>query len=464
MNFLRMTVCAFVVAVACGSAAGEDLDVFALQAKIAAQEARLNDLQAKMLRGVDQGEGVVADGLTSLRKNATVTIGGTVNTRYYYRKGTVKSRFDDEAIDMGAVRKTNDARYGELAMSDVKLEGQIEVNDYFDAYFKFDLQSDDGPSHMAEQAWVRWKNICNSGFGILVGRDSLKYGMGPPVGELDSWSATDDTNGHDGMFNDRSDEFDAFMVGNGRSIIPIHTGWDHSRVTQITPYWENGDGTFKAEISFFQDMDYDDGDWSSSTMVRQGKYRRVRNDGLGSISGRITWQPFEGLTLVASAINQYNRYAKSALPALGEDDWVYGVWGRDRGAKNNTAASLGFEYIPCFLNNKATLWGYYQHGWNEGWLDDVDSDLVNAGVKFDFTDQFYGFVQGDYLYVKDGKAMTFHKAKGWAGYVGLGYSFPYGVDVEVGYRHERIDYKDRTGDKHTKYRGDVVYAHLGFNF
>ena len=492
MRVMRLALCAAAFAIVVGVAVSEDMDIRALQAKLAAQEARLNDLQAKM-GAADCDEGVVADGITTLRKNATITLGGTVNTRYFYRSGKIKSTvvrpgyYQDlgggnyQWVNTGSAPGTMDtvarAKGGDLFMADAKLEGKIDVNEYFDAYFKFDLQSSSPKEHSdnAEQFWVRWKNVCNSGFGILVGRDDLKYGMGPSVGVLDSWSAGSDTNGYGGMFESfiggglLEHPYPGVpgpvginaMIHESGTPIPVHTGWDNSRVNQITPYWENSDGSFKAELSFFQDIDQDANDWMQTNAGGVAKYRMFRNDGIGSMSGRITWQPFEGLTLVASAINQYNKYATSTV-SRGD-----GVWGR-AGNKNNFAASLGFEWTPTFLCDKLTLWGYYQHGWNESWVDNLNTDLVNAGVMYKFTDQFYAFAQGDYLYAKDADVAditgNIHKAKGWAGYVGMGYELPYGANFEVGYRHEKVDYKNRAGEKHTKYKGDTIYAHLGFNF
>ncbi len=73
MRFLRLAACAAAFAVVGGMAVAEDMDIRALQAKLAAQEARLNDLQAKMGSG---GAAATPANITSIRKNAKVTIGG----------------------------------------------------------------------------------------------------------------------------------------------------------------------------------------------------------------------------------------------------------------------------------------------------------------------------------------------------------------------------------------------------
>lgn len=67
---------------------GESIDIQAIQAKLAAQEARLNDMEAK-----NEKPATAPEGVTSLRKNATVTIGGEVTASYDHVRGKVESRY-----------------------------------------------------------------------------------------------------------------------------------------------------------------------------------------------------------------------------------------------------------------------------------------------------------------------------------------------------------------------------------
>ncbi|MDR1613567.1 MAG: hypothetical protein LBT97_12415, partial [Planctomycetota bacterium] len=71
-----------------------------------------------------------------------------------------------------------------------------------------------------------------------------------------------------------------------------------------------------------------------------------------------------------------------------------------------------------------------------------------------------------------------NKAVAWSSYIGVKYTLPYGVNAEIGWKHEEIKWKDgayysRPNDgealvknkiKSTKVRGDTIYAHLGFDF
>jgi hypothetical protein len=132
-------------------------------------------------------------------------------------------------------------------------------------------------------------------------------------------------------------------------------------------------------------------------------------------------------------------------------------------ADNNTAVNFAFQYRPCFFD-RINFWGQYTHGWNEGWIKDQNSDVVSGGFGLKLTDQLTYFAQGDWMRVNNDQGNLWHKANGWGVYTGLTYVLPYGVNLEAGYRHEVIDYKDRAGFKHTKTKADTVYAHLGFSF
>ncbi len=528
MKLMRLAMCVAAFALVGKIALSEDMDVRALQAKLAAQEARLNDLQAKMYGAACGDEKKVADGLTSLRKNAVVTIGGNVNTRYFYRSGKVESaldvrstRLNGQEIGYGQdnrratrMREVGNMKYGDLRVTDAKVEVKIDVNDYFDAYVKMDLQDGDfARAGVAQNYWVRWKNVCNSGFGLLIGRDALKFGGVTPYGIIGSWTKNNDgyndvinmnamgeTLGprvlNDGQnmqgraFGARGPDGlgEGMFVGNGN--MPTRTIWDFSRTTQINPYWESQGGAFKAELSLLQSIDTRQNvaqlvNTDGTGSVNPVQEWRTVNYGLGSGTLRLTWKPIEGLKLVASAMNLYAKNwngrwgARQGLANSGKpfkyDETQGGVvanavnthWVDGAGAiqtnDSNTAINLAFEYRPCFFD-RVNIWGSWTHGWNEGWIKDMDSDTISYGFGFDVTDQLIFFAQGDWMRVKNQQGNLWHKASGWAAYAGLTYTLPYGVNLEAGYRHEVINYKDRNGFKHTKGTADTVYAHLGFNF
>jgi hypothetical protein len=430
-----------------GTVLSGDLDIQALQAKLAAQEARLNDLQAK----IGGGSGGSAANVTSIRKNAKVTIGGTVNTRYFFHTGKI------ETITGGVATKTRDFKLGDFKVSDANINFKIDVNDYFDAFVRINLMdgargvsasSTDGRVGIsnAQFAWIRWKNLCNTGFGVVVGRDWFIFGAGNQSGLIGSGYV----GANDYLIGKLAGPFADFPV----NASSYRTGYDFNRTTQITPYWESQDGKIKAEVSFFQNIETPGGGSldTGNTLLNE---RRSFNYGLGTMSARLTVKPIEGLRLVGSVVNRY----------ANNDDFVgapstYYNYPVDvtTDTRNSTAVNFGFDYTPaCF--NRLTVFSQWTHDWNAGWYDDVRADAIDFGFGFKLNEQLKLIAKGEYLNVRgeDGKVY------GWAAYPAIQYTLPYGVKFELGYRYERLTLKE-DGVKTGKGTMSTVYGHLGFDF
>jgi hypothetical protein len=214
-----------------GTVLSGDLDIQALQAKLAAQEARLNDLQAK----IGGGSGGSAANVTSIRKNAKVTIGGQVNTRYFFHSGSVKNAAGEKTVELKAA---------DLKVSDAKINFSIAVNDYFDAFVRINLQDGGqrGNISTAQYAWIRWKNLCNSGFGVLVGRADLAFGSGDQAGMVSEGFVK-----HNDFLFGTSQLMNEFSGG----WIANRIVWDQSRTTQITPSGKAQTASSKRKFHFF---------------------------------------------------------------------------------------------------------------------------------------------------------------------------------------------------------------------
>lgn len=495
MKLMRLAVCAAVFALMGGIVLGED--VAALQAKLAAQEARLNDLQAKM-NNVGVASCAAPEAITSLRKNATVTVGGYFNTRYYYKNSELQSKIalgaaptlngvTDQAttgvpgaLVAGAPMRTiSTMSYGDMKLGDTALEFQIDVNEYFDAYIELNFNdSDRGATGPAKNYWMRWKNLCNTGFGVLVGRDNLRFGGIQSYGFFDSFgNGTGDSAGDafGGWGDTRWDTAGGSlfantggMIGFGSNIVPTHTIWNDARTIQVTPYWESQDGKILAELSWFQAIENAHGVGTQNDA--RGRRNRSINYGFGSFSGRLTWKPIEGLTVMASAMNQHADQ-KSIDELWGWNGKInkynsQSAWNTADGfdvSENNFAANLGFEYRPCFFN-RLNVFASWTHGWNEGWIKDQDSDSINYGLGIDINESLTWYATGDYLKVTSDHNVDFNKATGWAYETGLKYTLPYGVDFTAAWRHDNIKFKSRGGDTHTKYKSDMFVVHAGFSF
>ena len=451
MKLLRLVMCAAAFAIVEKMAFAEDIDIRAVQAKLAESESRLAGLQDRVKpKTANANIAGAPDAILSINKNAVVSVGGTVNTRYYYHNIRLDGEYDGDGRQVPFGRRHN-YRMGDLLVSDAKLRVTVDVNEHFDAYLQVDLQSSDNVgSDNAEIYWVRWKNICNSGFGLKVGRDALVFGQ-EGYGVLANW-----TNGiGDGIGRALS------WIDNG--WIPLHNGWDIDRVTQITPYWEGLDGRLRVEVMFAQKVNNSLGSFGlnrTSNLYRIGPDEpdpddpdsivdttspviwKSKNWGIGTMSARINYMPVEGLNLQASIINYHDQ--KPIVDIIN---------------KNNTALSLGFNWTPRFMP-KMTLWGQWIHGWNVNYGDARQSNAINAGLAFAFNEQFNIFAQGDYLNSKDNSL----RDSGWASYIGAQYALGYGVSLEAGWRHEAIKFFAMDSNTRRKALGDTLYAHVGFDF
>lgn len=454
----------------------------ALRAQVAEQAERLCDLNAKLVTaGNDAGR--PAQAVTSIRKNARIAIGGTLAPRYT----AVAARFDSSLTrevengkpvygrrDDNRMVGAEDYRHGDLRIREAKLEIAIDVTPHLDAFVKLDLQDTNVPrsdvSGIAQNYWLRWKNIGNSGFGVLVGRDRLKYGDKQPIGLWAGWNKG--MNDITGIFYTAQSEMRNYdgTKGNGMfandNLIPTHTTYDWLRTTQINPYWESGDGALRLDLSLFQALDRFSGMTKAKAFdgEREGTsvrdYRSI-NHGFGSAALRAQWRAAEGLKLTAGAMNLYAQNRRGYLWGP-EGRWSGGDYGVDA-ANHNFSVNLAFQYRPPFLR-RINLWGQWTHGWNEAWVRDMSSDTANFGVSFDLTPKLTAFAQGDYLRVANRQSALWNRARGWAFYTGAVLALRHGVAIEGGWRHERVDYRDGSGLLHSRLVGDIFYSQLTFGF
>ncbi|MCC8190435.1 MAG: hypothetical protein LIP77_07345 [Planctomycetes bacterium] len=459
MRFIIAACCAMALA---GTSWAVDYDLQQMQARLAEQEAAMGDLHAKLTGtyGATSGE---PEGIISLRKNAVVTVGGQLITKYQATSAKAHSVYDAaDDFERSEYRRRANSKTGSLEISDAYVNILVEVGDNFEAYLEMDLHNgvhDD--YYNAEVYYLRWKNICESGFGLKVGRDALVFGE-EGVGELGSYAA-----GYGDALGELDEDFLSFggfsLPGGGPSFggaIPLHNGWDVSGVTQVTPYWEGFDGKLLAEVSFMQNV-YEDtpyvnlgGSGSKYTRERRSGYTkyRSRNYGLGTLSARVAWEPIEDLKFTASFAN----YRSNNGPE--EDvDAAYR-------ARNNTVYGLAASWRPAFYE-RLNIWGQWIYGKDVYFYKDLKSHTLNFGASYDILEGLTFFAQGDYLRTTYKPRDENQRGTAWAFYTGLQYSLPYGVSFEAGWKYERARFTDRAaGERLAKIRANTVYGMVGFEF
>ncbi len=457
MKFMRLAACAVAFAVVGGMVYAEDMDIKALQAKLAAQEARLNDLQAKM----GSGAAATPANIVSLRKNAKVTIGGDLDFRYIYDNYEVKTYSDAD----GTWEKTVKSTKGDAFVDTADLRVQVDVNEHFDAFMRLGSHDNNKATGVMRDAWIRWKNICNSGWGVLLGRDGLKFGMGKPVGQFDAWIQDNGT-----------------RSGLGNADIP-HLNYGVSRVTQINPYWQSQDGKFRFDFSVFQTLESRDGAGGGVIIKDADGNTDTVNYGLGSGTIKLTMKPTEDWTFVAAVAHLYvdaedgdkyirrhtNGQSRDPIggPTAASHDGPAGQgWNLsdNHSANSNTALHFGFIWTPAVFCKKLNLWAQATQEWNAGFYDNVDFFGANVGVSYAFTDKLTVFAMGDYLdsdwdAPQDAKEIT-----GWRGWLGMNYALSNGVGLEAGWSHEQLKTKNGAGVRIQKNTGDTLYTRLTFAF
>ncbi len=460
--------CCLALVLAAGRGWSSDYDIHQMQERLAAQEARMaeqdarmNDLHAKIQNSMymsGSGESS-ADSIISLQKNAKVTVGGLLTTKYTYTKASVSSLDGrpDDAVNGRGTREVS--KTGNLAITDAELYLNVDVNEHFDAFVALDLQNDARDYYIAKAYYVRWKNICNTGWGLKVGRDALVFGE-EGIGELGSYAA----GGGDGLSE--------IGLGYGTidgGIIPIHNGWDVDGVVQVTPYWEGLDGKLSFELSFMQNI-YDDEaamDWGDNNYYRingDGVLKtRSRNFGVGSMSARVMYTAIEDLKFTFGIVN-YREIGNGGYDAdLDQYDDTSTGYGQDIGfSQNNKAFALAAGWRPSFLN-RFYFWGQWIHGSDVYHFDGAKSDAINYGVSFDLAEGLTMFAQGDYLRTRYKWGGNDAKATACAFYTGLQYSLPYGVSLEAGWKYENVKHS-RDGQTVTKARANTLYLLAGFEF
>ncbi|GEM_PF-1080715 len=511
VQFARIALCGALLAGCVGMAVAEDIDVKSLQEKIARQEALMGRLEEQVRNGHGSAAANAsvqdcAESVVSLNKNATVNIGGFVYNKYEYANGKIDSIYHNgQDASQGTTDSIGRSRRAEINQSDMRISHarltmKVDVNEHVDGMVHIDLQgSNDNRSDNCHRYWLRWKNICNSGFGIKVGRDDLIFGANYATGEYATAAKSGEGALRDfqwGTYKNNITNSSRLGMGNS-GIMPAHNFWDNTRITQIAPYWEGMDGKLKIEASFFQHLSNNGGQGgrisngraTQSQIYLDGHDYESRNYGFGSMSARVNFAPMEGLKLSASVMNFHDKNKDSDAHFTGTAQNPTGLvastpsW-KNQQAKNNTAVDFAVSYTPSFLN-RLNVWAEYNHGWNVFNRKDVDAHTLSYGMSWKLTDKLKFFAQGDYISTTDklqevGQVFANDdKATYWAAYTGLRFAFPYGVVLEGGWKHEQTTWKqnvglnnssglatDRVATRQTTLKGktDMLYVHLGFTF
>lgn len=353
---MKSKVMAFVAVafLACGVAGANDSSL----------KAEIEDLKAK-IAGIESAQMAPAAGgdamsLTSMKKKGSIKIGGSVEIDIAVVKGERLTHKNDTNTlnDNDQYRKTY---FGTGLPYDsgrgAYLDFEIAASKDSFLYIKLDLDdfwsdSTNAPANNAvqqddllEEVYFRWNNVRCSNWDIVFGKKVVDYGQDKFVGVMPSF--------HDGwaygLFGDAAvtNEATATIGSNSFPTAPYN-----AFQVEAVYHWKD---LVNVYATVFQDPG------------SRGMHEDRSDDTLffESWALKVEYMPIEGLVLEASMINRHNDSSEE---------------GTDENEDNQYAFSLGADYtFKCLPLN---IWGEYQHGFDWGYFEDVDVDVLGIGATY----------------------------------------------------------------------------------
>lgn len=498
-----------VLGLAALSCAGEDSDVYG---DLMRRYDAVNDELQKTLADLEYQTPLpdVPERVLSIRKNAIVTIGGEARFTYAFNKST----FHDPGFDPGnAVIREIDKKAGEFSMPTLKLLVDARIHNRWRVFLDMNVSNTRAmhkirtihnpntpdtvnpareyeirnETDLINQAYVELMKGDHSGFGLLVGRMKLPFGL---------W---DRPNLMAQGFLDAPNLSGSYLPGEAgrvdKALLP-HASRFADPVDAVMVNYEMRD-IVRFEGAVFQEKD-------------ARKITERRRDGSTSVRSEASvpqsWQigaslmPLDGWELTAHFRNRHNRgrgihdFANSPyrwdfrnylVSGAGDPNWDVdrGQWS-DTGAgesfgstKNEQSLILGLAVeVP---NTNLAVRAEYARGWNQGFNRHIKSENVNIGLSYKLAPKVTLHGQGEWLQVKDRSWMAPDGSGGWArdqrnnhlyrAMVGVEYEAFKGMTFEAGWQYEYWRMKSARGsdglgpEKHTN-KANMFYLGTRFVF
>ncbi len=416
----------------------------------------------------------------SLRKNASVTIGGEVRTDFT----NAQSTWRDPSFDPGDPSQgKGKADFSEFRISTAKLLLDARAGERWRAYLDINLQGYNGRHEMYRtvnpnapvevrpptkeyakyvdqafvgQAYVEMLKKGHSGFGALLGLMRLPFGL---------WNRP---NQFTQSYMDGADLSTSYLMGtegwrNGVRLPHASRSIDPATALMVNYEWRD---IIRFEAAFFVEKNVlwerEEGRGGDSRLKATSYEQFPRSWQLG-----LSLQPLEGWELTTHLRNRHRNdrgvgyWANSPYRwdfrrnlASGKNDphWDGGLgqWS-DHGdgeafgsAQNEQAWIIGLAVeVP---NTKLAVQVEYARGWNQGFNENIRSDGVNVGLTYQVTPKLTVNAGGEWLRVKDGSWMARDKNGGWVrdchdnnlfrASLGAEYEVARGLTIEAGWQYE----------------------------
>lgn len=399
--------------------------------------------QAALLAGEpagahDHGE---AAGLTSLRKNAIISIGGEVRVDYSYRHTTTTATSSPPST------YNADTSVGDLSLRNANLRLQADVHPNIRAFFKVDLSSQEcRRDDILEEALLIMNAVGGSGLGLFAGKGRAPYGQDITLGMIQSYNHTanaiDTSEGRVFIVDPPESRSNPANPGRYSATGPMRPGQIDRAVQAGVSY--DWDDRWRVELAVFKPSDYDYKD-------RLIDSKRCDSASDIGVAARIWWRPVEELVVQASGM--MNRSNDMGRPEL-RTDLEPGA----RGRKQAYAVSLGFDYT----RGPWRIFGEYQHGWDWNFTSGYDTDTWQIGAAREFGEGWRVGAMAEGLHIDDKKDVKvtddYYKLA-----LNVRYTFSSGFFVLAEYGHEWMR-RERDGSLAEKRRGDFFGMRVGLSF
>ena len=385
-------------------------------------------------------------GVTSLRKNAVVGIGGEVSVDYTLRK----SKSSSIAPDASTIPL--DASVSDMALKHATLRIRADVHPSVSAFIKLDFGSHDDrhDEDIVEEAMLVMSAVGGTGLGFFAGRGRAPYGQDIALGMVQSYHHNaNQWDSSEGLIfiNDppleKKDPADPDQTP--REQPPMRPGqFDRVFMAGASYTWHD---RWKIELAAFQPnmQEYED---------RLSRVDGNRNPANIGAAGRIWWRPFEDLVLQFSAMaTRSNDMARIRLRT--DIDLGAGA----RGADTAYAVSAGFDW----RRGPWRVFGEYQHGWDWNFTKGYDTDTWQVGAARDLTDNLRVGAMVEGLHIDDGARAVRVKHDYYKLALNVRYTFDNGVFLLAEYGHEWMR-RERGGSLDERRRGDFIGVRMGMSF
>lgn len=383
----------------------------------------------------------VPDGMTSLRRNAVVAIGGEVRVDYSYQRSET-----GKPPPASTTEPAIDAKGGDLRLRNANLRIHADVLPNVQARVKLDFSagSESGEldhERVLEEALVVLQAVAGSGLSFFAGKGRAPYGQDITLGMIQSYHHV--ANRADSSEGPILLNVPARSAGASGSYLPPMRPGQFDRVFLAGIGYER-DARWRVEAAAFQPSDalYED---------RLANWSAVDSGADVGFAARAWWRPVEELTLQFSGI-----VARSAEMSRtrGRADLDAGA----EGAKTAYSLSFGFDWT----RGPWRVFGEYQRAWDWNFTKGYDVDVWQLGAAREFGSgwRIGGMAEGMAIDADSPTRVedTYAKLA-----LNLRYMFNSGFFVLAEYGHEWFR-REKSGTVWEKRRGDFFGVRCGLSF